>query len=64
LFQHLSVSIDVAVMKHCAGASILTQLQNAQLKYEVRAHPRPSIISFWRDVMEVKEAGDYKVSFC
>ena len=40
---------------------MLSILQNADIKYEVKPHPLPNIVAFWREVTEVTEGEDHKV---
>ena len=55
LHQSMTVMVDPGALRPPLGGAILESLQKAGVKYEVQAQPLDNMVSFWREVTEVKE---------
>ena len=54
--------LDPGVLKYPGGGGILESVQTSDLRYDIQPQVYPNIVTFWREVTEVREVGSTKVS--
>ena len=66
IYQLLTVILDPGLMQYPCGPAIVAKLQSgpedATVKYEILPQCRPNLVTFWRQVTEVKETENNGVS--
>ena len=58
----MTVVIDPAVLKTPGGSTLLETLHKSEVKYEIVAQPLANIVTFWREVTNVKETEPQQVA--